>query len=89
MVEKNKKVKEGNLTCGQCAVYPCFRHYTSSTGAGLCYQEVRECRQECDNFIQDIESGKAPLFIITGTCRKDNSKVIYDTPCKYEIEKRE
>lgn len=84
MNEKAELIKSQNLTCGSCAAYLCFRDVSSEDRAGLCYQEVRECRQECDYFQQHLGSGKAPFFIITGTCRRDNSRVIYEDVCKFE-----
>jgi hypothetical protein len=88
MVQKGNWIKEKKITCGDCAAYPCFRNQREIDIAGLCYQNVRRCRQECDYFIQDKESGKFPLLQIEGTCKKDNSIVIYEHPCKF-LEKLE
>ena len=55
----------------------------ASRRAGLCYQKVRQCRQECDYFLQDKESGGAPDFQITGTCKRDNSFVNYNAECRF------
>lgn len=51
--------------------------------AGLCYQEVRECRQECNDFIQIDGSGKSPEFQIKGTCKRDNIIVNYNARCRF------
>ncbi len=83
IIEKTELIESQSLTCGTCAAYPCFRRHEAESRGGLCYQEVRKCRQECDYFLQDMESGKAPLFIITGNCRKDNSRVVYEHNCKF------
>jgi len=115
MSDKKNLIEEKNLTCGDCAAYPCFRTTSSdlylnrgpfverlfsekpeieeqfkkeqnkeaSRPTGLCYQKVRECRQECDNFIQIDDSGKSPEFQIKGTCKRDNSVVNYDAECKF------
>lgn len=80
MVQKSRLVREEGLNCGQCAAYPCFRH-TRPEDSGLCFQAVRQCRQECDYFLQDLGSGKAPEFQITGTCNFDKSKVNYQAEC--------
>ena len=89
--EKNERINSQKLTCGQCATYPCFRYPRDNDRAGLCYQEVRQCRQECDCFHQTEGSGKSPEFKITGTCREDNSKVAYEQEChieKYKTRKK-
>lgn len=82
MHEKIEEIKSQNCTCGDCAAYLCFRNHKEDASAGLCYQEVRQCRQECGDFIQKEGSGKSPLFIITGICKKDDSKVVYGHECK-------
>lgn len=80
---KSKEIKEKKYVCGACAAFPCFRNPYSEDRAGLCYQVERECRQECDHFLQHEGSGKSPQFQITGTCKKDNQKVLYDNKCRF------
>lgn len=55
----------------------------ASRHAGLCYQGIRQCRQECGDFIQIEGSGKAPKFQIRGTCKKDGLEVLYDAECRF------
>ncbi len=59
----------------------------ASRPAGLCYQTVRECRQECKDFAQIEGSGKSPEFQIKGNCKKDNVIVNYDAKCRFLDEK--
>lgn len=80
---KSDEIKEKNYTCGGCAAQPCFRYRKDSDPAGLCYQTVRLCRQECDYFLKDLNSGKAPEFQITGQCKRDSSQVSYEQECKF------
>jgi hypothetical protein len=85
MTAKAKRNKEEGYTCGNCAAYPCFRaRGDASRPAGLCFQHVRQCRQECD-FYNQKETGE---FWPNGICRKDNSKVIYNQECHIDEVKR-
>ena len=83
MSNKSQTIKEGNYICGNCVAYPCFRHKSKEDRAGLCYQEIRLCRDECESFIRDKNSGKSPYFKITGICNKDNSNTNYESICKF------
>jgi|TARA_Y100000310_G_scaffold239607_1_gene243271 hypothetical protein len=81
--DKIGEVRKQGYTCGDCAAHPCFRNYGEDYPAGLCFQETRECRQECEYFIQDKESGKAPEFQITGTCKRDGETMNYEAECRF------
>ena len=70
-------------TCGQCAAYPCFRNTLEEEDAGLCFQNVRQCRQECPYFVIDENSGKSPDFVTRGSCRRDGTFVCYDSVCRF------
>jgi len=83
MNDKSELIKSEGYLCGDCAAYPCFRGHGEESPAGLCYQEVRLCRQECNYFIQNRDSGKSPYFIIIGNCKKDNSFVYYNSECRF------
>lgn len=83
MVEKNNELKNSGVTCGNCAAYPCFRSYPKEGPAGLCFQKEMSCRQECDYFIRNADSGRSPDFQITGTCRRDKSIVNYESRCRF------
>ena len=45
--------------------------------AGLCFQQVRQCRQECDFYHQQ----ETEDFWPRGICKKDNAKVVYEQEC--------
>jgi hypothetical protein len=47
MVRKNEEIVSGKYVCGFCAAYPCFRRREKNDSAGLCFQRIRQCRQEC------------------------------------------
>ena len=83
MMRKSEEITKNNYICGTCAAFSCFRNPSPSDRAGLCYQTERECRQECDSFLQDHESGKSPQFQITGTCKKDGQNVLYEQSCRF------
>ena len=83
MIQKAEEIKEKNHICGDCAAYPCFRNIEEDSSAGLCYQDVRQCRDECNEFVKIDGSGKSPEFQIRGTCKKDNSEVLYEAECRF------
>ncbi len=83
MIEKNNELRNSDVTCGDCAAYPCFRSYPKEGRAGLCFQEERSCRQECNYFIQNRGSGKSPDFQITGMCKRDGTTVDYQSRCRF------
>ena len=87
MTDKSNLIKTKGYTCGGCAAYPCFRSVLENAPAGLCYQEIRECRQECNDFVQIKGSGKSPEFQIRGNCKRDNAIVNYDAKCRFLDEK--
>lgn len=62
-------------TCGNCAAFPCFRRTDKNEKAGFCYQLIRQCRQECDNYRCDGYPAAG------GTCRVDGCEVKYDQEC--------
>jgi len=61
--------------CGQCAAYPCFRHRKEEEPAGLCFQPLRLCRQECDSYSYKDAPARG------GICKKDNQPVAYCQEC--------
>jgi len=81
MHDKTELIKKNDYRCGDCAAHPCFRMPRAKDIAGLCFQIVRECRSECDYFSKDEGSGKSPEFQITGICKKDNYKVLFEQEC--------
>ncbi len=83
MMNRSYEIESNNYTCEDCVAYPCFRNRDGNSPAGLCFQEERRCRDECDNFIQDRNSGQSPNFQITGTCKKDNAIVNYEERCRF------
>lgn len=84
--ERLEKIKENGITCGECAAFPCFRTPSKAYAtepSGGCYQEERQCRQECHDFTRNEGSGAFPEYKITGICRKNNKEVDYCSPCMY------
>ena len=81
--DKYSERKPNDYTCGECAAYPCFRNRNGNSPAKLCFQEERRCRDECDNFIRDENSGISPDFQITGICKKGNMTVNYKERCRF------
>lgn len=73
--KKSEFVRSKGYTCGQCAAYPCFRENRKNVPAGICFQLVRQCAQECDFY--DYENFPAD----GGICKLDGSKVRYEQEC--------
>lgn len=84
--ERLEKIRDSGITCGDCAAFPCFRTPCGSYAnepAGGCYQEERQCRQECRDYNRIEGSGAFPDFKIKGTCGRSNKIVDYCAPCEY------
>lgn len=76
MCETARINREEGYKCGHCAAQPCFRHRRDSNLAGLCFQRVRLCRQECDNYITTGQGSAKG-----GICKIDGQKVAYEQEC--------
>jgi hypothetical protein len=82
-MERNAQlIKDEGHNCGDCAAFPCFRHTPADYTAGLCFQSVKQCRQECSHY-------KYPEFPARGgVCDLDGQRVKYDQECHIESEKK-
>lgn len=78
MTDKLVEIVQKEDACTKCAAYPCFRNPGKNDSGAMCFQKIRQCRQECDfyNYKQFPASG--------GVCRKDNKRVEYLQECHIE-----
>jgi hypothetical protein len=81
MSDKSRLVAEEGYKCGHCAAHPCYRHCGENDPAGLCFQSIRQCRQECDDY--NYEEFPAD----GGVCKKLNKHVKYEQICIIEKER--
>lgn len=79
MVEKHDLVKGEGYKCGHCAAYPCYRNPPNERSAGLCFQNVRQCRDECDNYVN-----KNGYPAGGGICKITKLEVEYCEECSVE-----
>jgi len=77
---RTKRNKDEGYRCGHCAAYPCFRMTSESEPTGLCFQPVKQCRQECKNYISKTIDGFTTLAN-GGNCRIDKQDVAYCQEC--------
>jgi len=81
MCKKSKIIQEEGYKCGHCAAHPCYRHREDEDNAGLCFQPLRRCRQECSNY-------NYIRFPADGAiCKKFSKLVSYEQLCIAEQEK--
>lgn len=83
LIEPAKRNQQELYECGNCAAFPCFRKNPSSTPAGLCFQNAKQCRQECNNYKYE---GSMPAQ--EGVCSLDGQKVSYCQECHIPLEKK-
>jgi len=82
-VDKLDRNKEEGYRCKDCAAYPCFRGRGGEERAGGCFQNVRQCRQECKFYLSNtIDGTAAPGF--GGKCKLDEVNVEYNQECHIE-----
>ena len=78
VLDKHDLDREEGHTCGDCAAFPCFRAYGEDYPSGLCFQQVRLCRQECKNYNYDSVPADG------GICKIDSQGVNYCDECHIE-----